>query len=302
MKVVGQPAASRRGILTAMAGLALEGCSGRMAGTSRREGPLGLTHLTVARELAADYAGTLRLARAMGYTHFGFPLGAQSPRHETPRDPLEVASLCRQAGLAVGTVRLAYSPDYPRQMQLARAAGASVVAQSAADVFFTGAEPGRTTRSAFEAWMQRLAEMSRAAREEGLRLVYHNHDWDHFPLDGVTPLNLIAERFAPGEVDFEIDIGWAAAAGVDPLVLIQHLRSRVLSLHLKDIDRGCTASDCKRFVAPGEGDLDYADLFPRIRQISDAIGYVEVDDPEDGLAAATVAAGTLRGSDGRVSG
>ncbi|MEN7536680.1 sugar phosphate isomerase/epimerase family protein [Aurantiacibacter flavus] len=250
----------------------------------------------MARELGLNYAGTLRRARELGYTHFGFPLGAQSPRHDAPRDPVEVAELCRHAGLAVGTVRLAYAPDYGRQMQLARSLGARIVAQSAADVFFTGPTPGETTRAAFEDWMLRLESMAQAARDEGVRLVYHSHDWDHVPLDGKTPLELIAEDFAPGEVDFEIDIGWAAVAGVDPLALVRDLGPRVLSLHLKDVDRSCLANHCRRFVAPGEGDLSYSELMPQIRELSHAIGYVEVDDPVDGLRSAARAAQTLRSS------
>ncbi|MEL1251137.1 sugar phosphate isomerase/epimerase family protein [Aurantiacibacter gilvus] len=252
-----------------------------------------MAHLTVARELAVDYGGTLQRVRTLGYTHFGFPLGAQSPRHEPPADPVQVAEWCRQAGLAVGTVRLSHSADYPRQMQLASSIGAGIVAQSAADVFFTGEIPGRTTRSAFEGWMDRLEIMAHAAREEGLRLVYHNHAWDHVALDGLTPLELIADRFAPGEVDFEIDMGWAAIAGVDPLALVGQLGSRVLALHLKDVDRSCVTGNCRQFVAPGAGDLDYPGLLAQLHRLTDAIGYIEVDDPDDGLLAAATGAATF---------
>lgn len=101
----------RREVIVGIAGLAAAGCTRNDLYSQPAHEPLGLAHLTVARELALDYAGTLQRAKALGYTHFGFPLGAQSPRHDAPRDPVEVASLCRQAGLAVGTVRLAYSTD-----------------------------------------------------------------------------------------------------------------------------------------------------------------------------------------------
>lgn len=181
-------------------------------------------------------------------------------------------------------------------MQLARSIGSSFVAQSAANVFFTGTIPGTTTRAAFEDWMLRLEAMARAAQDEGVHLVYHNHDWDHVALEGKTPLELIAEHFSPGEVDFEIDIGWADVAGVEPVALLEELGPRVLSLHLKDVDRSCADNLCRRFVAPGDGDLGYPDLMPRIWQITDAIGYVEVDDAVDGLHAAARAARTVRRS------
>lgn len=287
------PLASRRAVLGGLAAAGAGAIAGRVAFASESQRPLGLAHLTVARELAADYAGTLRRVRALGYTHFGFRLGAQSPRHEAPADPLQVADWCRQSGIAVGTVRLAYSTDYPRQMQLAARIGAGIVAQSAADVFFTGETPGQTTRAEFEGWMDRLETMAGAAREEGLRLVYHNHAWDHVALDGLTPLELIASRFAPGEVDFEIDLGWAAIAGVDPLGLIEQLGARVLALHLKDVDRSCTTGDCRQFVAPGDGDLNYRAMLPRLHRLTDAMAYIEVDDPEDGLRAAATGAQTF---------
>ena len=284
---------TRRQVLVAMLAGGTAACVGGFP-AERKMRPLALANLTVARELAADYGGTLRRVRAMGYSHFGFPLGPQSPRHPAPRDPIEVAALCQASGLQVGVVRLAHKDDYPRQMQIAARIGASIVAQSAADVFFTGPRPGHTTRAEFEGWMEKLARMSHAAREEGLRLVYHNHDWDHVPLDGKTPLELIGEGFAPGEVDFEIDLGWAAVAGVDPLGLVRDLGPRVLSMHLKDIDRSCDGRDCRRFVAPGEGALGYRELIPQLDAIGDAMACVEVDDPVDGLLAAASGAATVR--------
>lgn len=167
--------ANRREVIIGIAGLAAA-CARSTLHSPPAGKPLGLAHLTVARELEHDYAGTLRRAEAFGYTHFGIPLGAQSPRHDPPHNPVEVASHCRQAGLAVGTVRLAYSSNYQRQMELARSLGARIVAQSATDVFFTGTQAGRTTRAAFEDWMLRLEVMARGAQDAGVRLVYHNHD------------------------------------------------------------------------------------------------------------------------------
>ncbi len=171
-------------------------------------------------------------------------------------------------------------------MQLASSIGAGTVAQSAADVFFTGDTPGQTTRAEFESWMNRLEIMAKAAGEEGLRLVCRNHAWDHVELDSLTPLELLANRFAPGEFDFEIDLGWAAIAGVEPLALIAQLGPRVLALHLKDVGRSCVTASSRKFVAPGDGDMVYPGLFARLKRLTDAIGNIEADDPEGGLVTA----------------
>lgn len=276
------PALTRRAFAVG-ASVLVAGCA-RTGGS--REPPLGLASITVADALSRDYAGTLRQARAMGYTHFGFPLAPLSPRSPAVPDPVTVAEMVRHAGLSVGVVRLGYGPSLADQMATARRIGASIVAQSAAPVFFEGPTPGRTTRAAFDAWLPGLGELSRAARAEGLQLAFHNHHWDHGPLDGKTPLQLIAARFTPEEVGFEIDLGWAAIARVDPLRLIQSLGRRVLSMHFKDVDprRGPTEHD--RLVPPGAGTMDYAKLLPALARLTDAIGYVEVDKPVDGMNAA----------------
>jgi len=72
-------------------------------------------------------------------------------------------------------------------------------------------------------------------------------------------------------------------------------RREVLALHLKDVDRSCVTEGCRQFVAPGADDMTYSELLPRLHWLTDAIGYVEVDDPENGhLAAATGAETFLR--------
>ncbi|MCW2380650.1 MULTISPECIES: sugar phosphate isomerase/epimerase family protein [unclassified Sphingobium] len=262
------------------------GCTPSLVRPAAEARPLGLASITVAQALQRDYAGTLKAAKAMGYTHFGFPLAALSPRQPPAPDPVEVAAMVRDAGLSVGVVRLGYGVAPAMQMATARKIGATIVAQSAAPVFFEGAVPGKTTRAAFEAWLPRLNDLARAAHEEGLRLVFHNHGWDHVPLEGKTPLALIAERFAPGEVDFEIDLAWAALGGAEPLRLVRALGPRVLTMHFKDVDPSRGPSEHDRLVPPGDGILNYARLIPLLDRMTNAIGYVEVDAPEDEIAAA----------------
>jgi sugar phosphate isomerase/epimerase len=205
----------------------------------------------------------------------------------------------QEAGLAVGVVRLGHAESANRQMQLAARLGARIVAQSASPVFFTGSQPGTATRSEFQAWLPRLGELAKAAQAEGLRLVYHNHAWDHVPLDGLTPLEIISRTFAPGEVDFEIDLAWASLAEVDPLALVRELGARVLSLHYKDVDPALGPDPHAQLVAPGAGTLAYARLVPALDRLNDAVGYVEVDQPSDGLLAARIGARTIRAARGQ---
>lgn len=283
----------RRRAMAALGVLGLGACTAMRAGTPQSR-PLGLADLTVIEALAQDYAGTLQGVAAMGYTHFGFRLAGNSPADTTELPPAEKARLVREAGLEIGMVRYGYGRSFADQVRQAADIGATTIAYSAAPVFFRGAQFGVTTRAAFDGWLPELGKMARIAREAGVGLVYHNHWWDHVALDGETPLEIIARTYSPAEVGFEIDLAWSWIGGVDPLNLVRSLGARVKSMHFKDVDPARGTDRMKQLVTPGEGRLDYAALLPNLDLVTGAIGYVEVDDPADGLAAAADAARFLQ--------
>ncbi|SHG94620.1 sugar phosphate isomerase/epimerase family protein [Halobaculum gomorrense] len=95
----------------------------------------------------------------------------------------------------------------------------------------------------------RLAAAADAVSEHSLDLHYHNHDQEFARVDGEYVLDRLLA--AADGVCFELDLGWAGAAGADPLALLARYADRVDLVHLKDYDgeSGTTA-------ALGEGDLD----------------------------------------------
>ncbi|MCB2076848.1 MAG: sugar phosphate isomerase/epimerase [Novosphingobium sp.] len=285
---------TRRNLLrsgAASATLAAAGCVTVASPPARKS--LGLAPITVSKELAKDYAGTLRKVGAMGYTHFGFALAQMDPRIPPGPPARDIASMVRDAGMQVGVVRYGLARPGEEQFAEAAAIGASIVAYTAAPVFFQGGKLGTTTRAAFDAWLPELGKLAQQARAAGLRLAFHNHFWDHHPLDGETPLEIIARTYSPADVAFEIDLAWAKLGGRDPLALVEKYGSRVVSMHFKDVAAARGPDMFSQLVAPGEGDLDYATLVPKLDALTDGVGYVEVDNPADGLAAAETGARTI---------
>lgn len=283
-----QGSPSRREVLRG--GMALALAAGSAPAFARRRAPLGLADITVLKELARDYAGTLKAAAALGYSHFGFRLAAYGPGGSEP-SPRDKAAMARDAGLAVGVVRFPpIRPDYPRLIAEAAEIGAKVVAMSAAPPFIAR-QLGVASRAAFEAWLPELATLGARCRAAGLRLAYHNHWWDVMPLEGgESPLDTIVRTMPPGDVAIELDLAWAWYGGVAPLDLLARLGPRVASLHLKDIDRRRGRTTTDHAVVIGAGEMGYAALLPRLRRLTDAVGYVEVDAPPDGLAAGAAGA------------
>lgn len=288
---------SRRSLLAgcgATAGTALVVCTTTDLG--RPAPPLGLVDITIMRKLLQDYGGTLQQLVPMGYSVFGFRLTGYSGGLDPGEPPPEMkARLVREAGLEVGVVRLGVrNVDYDRQLGEARDIGAKVVAMTTAPPFLAGPRLFETTRAQFEAWLPELAALGEKARRRGLILAYHNHPHDFVPLSGEIPLDLMVKTIPPELLSFELDIAWAWLAGVPPLDLLARLGSRVVAMHWKDVDRSRGKSRSEMAVALSTGEMNYPALLPHVRRLTDAPGYIEVDSPPDGLAAARLGAAVVQ--------
>jgi len=81
---------------------------------------------------------------------------------------------------------------------------------------------------------KQLTEKAKEAAEYGLRIGYHNHS-DEFFLDNGKPLlSYVIENTEPGQVYFQLDCGWATAAGVDCADYIKQYSGRFCSVHVKE--------------------------------------------------------------------
>jgi sugar phosphate isomerase/epimerase len=283
----------RRSALAVAGAAALAGAGPNAFATVKRR--FGLADITVLKELSHDYAGTLEQVAAMGYDVLGFRLagyGGPSPNEPTPA---KKAQMVRAAGLELGVVRLGVrNPDFDRDLGQAADIGAEVVALTTAAPFIAGPSLFETTRAAFDAWLPQLAALGENARKRGLTLAYHNHWFDLQPLGGERPLDVMARSIPPELLSFEIDLAWTWYAGVAPFDLLRQLGPRVVSMHWKDIDRTRGKAITDHAVAPGVGEMDYPALLPRVIRVTRAIGYVEVDSPDDGLDAARQGAKLIR--------
>jgi sugar phosphate isomerase/epimerase len=96
-------------------------------------------------------------------------------------------------------------------------------------------EPGRwESREQIAETARLLNAAAEIAAGRGLRVGYHNHAHElEAQFDGQTGLELLAELLDP-RVVLEVDLYWAARAGVDPVALLQRLGDRVVAVHVKD--------------------------------------------------------------------
>ena len=81
----------------------------------------------------------------------------------------------------------------------------------------------------------RLNACGARAKENGLSLLYHNHNIEFMKVDEKrSAFDLLVKNTDPDFVNFEVDCFWAADAGKDPLKLLKKLRDRLKLIHVTD--------------------------------------------------------------------
>jgi len=259
--------------------------------------PIGLQLYALGDEIQADLTGTFKAVADMGYGEIELPslLGSTAP---------ELRALADSAGLKISSLHIPPAPFAPGQTltfqndpdEIAAIAGALGITQVIAPVplvpegfaFREGEDFVATFTREFSAagldhWRHvaaRLNEIGAAMKQRGLQLGYHNHNLEFAPNQGSTPWDVLVAETDPALVRFQLDIGWAATAGRDPLAILEQISGRVLSVHVKDVAAGLQPGfyfDTKP-AEVGSGTLDWAKILPAA-QAAGAEHYLVEQEP-----------------------
>ena len=79
-----------------------------------------------------------------------------------------------------------------------------------------------------------LNKFGQLAKQYGITIGYHNHTGEFYQVDGKYLMDVLMENTDPETVAFEIDCGWAPAAGIDPVAYIQQHAGRIAAIHIKE--------------------------------------------------------------------
>lgn len=119
---------------------------------------------------------------------------------------------------------------------------------------------GAQGAAGYAGFVRDAAPVIEQLKAAGIRFGYHNHAGE-FERAGEGPATLYDTFIRAGGLDFclEVDVYWAAHAGLNPERLIERCRDRVPVIHVKD--REVVANE--PVMAPvGEGNLDWPQLLP----------------------------------------
>jgi sugar phosphate isomerase/epimerase len=303
---------SRRGFLrTAAATAAVVGTSSALAapalareesggsgGGGRHRVPpnqISIQLFTLRDQLAIDLEGTLAALAEIGYTrveHAGF----------VGRTVEEFKAALDAAGLRAtsGHVQIPQPFDpaaWSASLADANTLGSKYIVHPFFGINFGTGEVVRET-APWRAFARDLNRAGRMARDAGLKLGYHNHNWEFFRLTdnpSRTAYDVLTDTTDPDLVHLELDLFWATRGARDPVDLIHQNRGRVLQYHVKDMNQAGSFED------PGQGLIDFARIFRHSDEAGVKEYIVERDDagtaprePADALDTARVGYQFLR--------
>jgi sugar phosphate isomerase/epimerase len=124
--------------------------------------------------------------------------------------------------------------------------------------------------------MNKAAEMCKKA---GLKLGYHNHNFEWKPIDGTTFYDTLINNTDPSLVNMEMDIFWVVRAGQDPVKLFEQHPGRFALCHIKDRDK--TNTDLNTEI--GKGSIDFKTILSHAKTaglkhfIVEQENYIKID-------------------------
>jgi len=99
-----------------------------------------------------------------------------------------------------------------------------------------------------------------ACKKAGLKLAYHNHDFEFEMRDGQLPYDVLLQDVDPDLMAMEMDLYWMAKAKQDPLAYFKRHPGRFKLWHVKDMDKQGAFADV------GMGVIDFPTIFSHAKQ------------------------------------
>ena len=259
---------------------------------------IGLQLYTLGDEWVKDTPGTFARLAQIGVTDLELPgLWGKSPA--------QLRAEANAAGLQFSSIHLSAAP-MPGVGGISLASPAAEIADVLGVLGITDAVlplpplpadfafvPGKTgpadlaaalTRAGLDGW-KRLAGLlngrARALSVHGITLGYHNHNVEFAPIGGATGWQVLLDETDPDLVHFELDLGWIAAAGLDPARTIAALGRRVRWLHVKDL-KASTPRNTALTMHPaevGSGKTNWPQVLAAARAAGVRHYYIEQEPP-----------------------
>lgn len=232
--------------------------------------PVGVQLYTLRGEMREDFDGTLATVASIGYREVEFA-------GYFDRTPAQVRAALDANGLTspathIGMDQISAAPEATWE-----------AAATIGHRYVVVPSLGRGQRGSADAFREvaaSLNQLGESAARTGLRIGYHNHNYEFSPVDGVRPFDILLQETDPDLVVFEMDIYWIRVGGGDWRAYFERWPGRFHMIHAKDLAAGPDGG----MTEVGSGVIDFPAILAASEQAGIRHTFVEHDSPTDAVA------------------
>ena len=229
--------------------------------------PIGIQLYSVRDDMAADFEGTLRKIKAMGYdgVEFAGIFG---------KDPKEIKSMCSEIGLVPVSAHVPFV-DMMKDPEGVISAYKEIGCEQVVIPYLT--PEFRPGAERFSEVIEGAKVLGEVCKKLGMTLAYHNHDFEFTKIDGEYALDILYKEVSPDLLQTQLDTCWVNVGGEDPAEYIRKYSGRTLTVHLKDF---VGEKSEKMYALIGIDDGDQKSSEPAEKFCLRPVGYGKQNFPE----------------------
>lgn len=186
--------------------------------------PIALQFYSVRDEAEKNFFTTLKKVREMGYDGVEFAgLYGHSPE--------EIKAECEKIGIVPMSAHVPFDElinDTEKTINDYKTIGCKYIAVP----YLT--EERRPGTDKFGETIEYIKKIGEKCAEAGIKLLYHNHDFEFVKIDGEYGLDILYKEVSPELLETELDTCWVNVGGENPAEYIEKYSGRTPVVHLKD--------------------------------------------------------------------
>lgn len=247
-------------------------------------GPYGMQLWTCNDELKADMDKALKAIKRAGYdvveTAGFFDLTAKDYRKHIEKAGLKVLSIHKNMGLLSDNLDQCIRDAHDLGAKYMVCSSPKTMKPLVVEGDWPSSMQKAMTLDGYKWNADALAKVAARAKAEGLIFGYHNHHMEFLDLgDGVRGIDVMISGTSASELRLELDLGWVAAAGLDPAKTMEEYASRLDLLHVKDMVKDKSIASGYRSVEVGSGMINWRSVFKAANALGVKGFFVEQEPP-----------------------
>lgn len=129
----------------------------------------------------------------------------------------------------------------------------------------------RKTMDDYKKVIELVNKGAEVCQKYGVRIGYHNHEFEFTKIDGQVPYDLMLQQFDKNLISMELDLYWVHYSNLNPLDYFEKYPGRFEQWHVKDMDK----TDRKRNADIGTGTIDFKAIFANAKKSGMKHFYIE---------------------------